>query len=100
MTIPKELPSGDYLLRVEQVGFNVGGGYPLPQWYLSCAQVKITGGGSGTPGPLVEFPGTYKQGQDGLVMTVYPIPTYYHPPGPPVWPSGITGNDGTAAGVP
>ena len=30
-----------------------------PQFYMECAQLTITGGGSGSPGPTVKFPGGY-----------------------------------------
>jgi hypothetical protein len=30
-----------------------------PQVYTSCAQINITGGGTGTPEPLVPIPGAY-----------------------------------------
>jgi len=55
------------------------------QIYLSCAQVEVTGGGSGTPGPLVAFPGAYKASDSGLLWSYYPMRTSYTPPGPPVW---------------
>ncbi|KAF8855959.1 hypothetical protein BDZ45DRAFT_792144 [Acephala macrosclerotiorum] len=75
--IPKNLPSGDYL--------QAGGA----QFYLSCAQVKVTNGGSGTPGPLVAFPVKrrclYKVSDPGLILPVYPVPTSYTPPRPAVW---------------
>jgi hypothetical protein len=30
------------------------------QFYISCAQINVTDGGSGSPSPLVAFPGAYK----------------------------------------
>lgn len=104
VTIPKEVPSGDYLLRIEQVGYNTGdlhtGLRPL-QWYVSCAQVRIKNGGNGTPGPMIALPGpAYGPDVEGLNIPIFFTQSYYHPPGPPVWPSNVTGYDGTAAGVP
>jgi hypothetical protein len=29
------------------------------QFYIACAPITVTGGGSGTPGPLVAIPGVY-----------------------------------------
>jgi len=29
------------------------------QFYIACGQVQVTGGGEGTPGPLVSIPGVY-----------------------------------------
>jgi hypothetical protein len=84
-TIPKNVPSGKYLVRVESIALhqaqNVGGA----QIYLSCAQVEVTGGGNGTPGPLVAFPGAYKATDPGLRWSYYPIATSYTAPGPAVW---------------
>ena len=49
-----------YLVRSEHIALhgasNVGGA----QIYISCAQINVTGGGSGKPSPLVAFPGAYK----------------------------------------
>lgn len=60
-TLPKSLPSGEYLLRVEHIGLHSAGSAGGAQFYVSCAQVKVEGGGSGTPGPLVAFPGAYSK---------------------------------------
>ena len=83
--IPKNVPSGKYLVRVESIALhqaqNVGGA----QIYLSCAQVEVTGGGSGQPGPLVAFPGAYQPNDPGLLWSYYPVATSYKAPGPAVW---------------
>ncbi|CAI4214048.1 unnamed protein product [Parascedosporium putredinis] len=55
------------------------------QIYLSCAQVEVTGGGSGTPGPMVSFPGAYRANDPGLLWSYYPVATTYTAPGPAVW---------------
>jgi hypothetical protein len=84
-TIPKNVPSGDYLIRVESIALhqaNVVGG---AQFYLACAQVKVTDGGNGKPGPLVSFPGAYKATDSGLILPYSPVPTSYSAPGPAVW---------------
>lgn len=84
-TIPAAVPTGTYLIRVESIALhqaqNVGGA----QIYLSCAQVKVTDGGNGTPGPMVAFPGAYKASDPGLRWSYYPVPTSYTAPGPAVW---------------
>ncbi|KAF7973953.1 hypothetical protein HWV62_13912 [Athelia sp. TMB] len=52
----------------------------------SCAQITVTGGGSGTPGPLVAFPGEYTGYEPGILIDIYyPIPANYTQPGPAVW---------------
>lgn len=73
-TIPAAVPSGEvsrrfhnlsiqanvdadqYLLRAEQIGLLI---YLEPQYYVSCAQVKIVNGGDGKP-PLVAIPGHFQ----------------------------------------
>jgi len=84
--LPAALPNGDYLLRVEHIGLHVAQSSGAAQFYLSCAQVTVTGGGSGTPSPLVAFPGAYKASDPGILIDIYyPVPTTYTLPGPAVW---------------
>jgi len=84
--IPKSLPSGEYLFRVEHIALHSAGSTGGAQFYISCAQVKVTGGGNGSPSPLVAFPGAYKASDPGILINIYyPIPTSYTPPGPRPW---------------
>ncbi|KAF9017016.1 glycoside hydrolase family 61 protein [Hymenopellis radicata] len=77
-TIPASVPNGEYLLRIEQIGLHVAG---APQWYISCAQIAITGGGSANPSK-VSIPGYVP----GLTVNIYnPVPTAYTVPGPAVF---------------
>ncbi|CAI6279713.1 unnamed protein product [Periconia digitata] len=84
-TIPKNVPSGKYLVRVESIALHQAQSVGGAQMYLSCAQVEVTGGGNGTPGPLVAFPGAYSANDPGLMWSYYPIATSYKAPGPAVW---------------
>jgi len=85
-TIPSATPNGDYLFRVEHIGLHVAQSSGGAQFYLSCGQVTVTNGGSGTPSPLVAFPGAYKATDPGILIDIYyPLPTSYTPPGPAVW---------------
>jgi hypothetical protein len=84
--IPKSLPSGEYLFRVEHIGLHSASAAGGAQFYISCAQLKVTGGGSGNPQPLVSFPGAYKASDPGIQLNIYyPIPASYTPPGPRPW---------------
>ncbi|KAK0120063.1 hypothetical protein ONS95_011476 [Cadophora gregata] len=84
--IPASTPNGEYLLRVEHIGLHSASAAGGAQFYISCGQINVTGGGSGTPGPLVAFPGAYKATDPGLMLNIYyPVPTSYTLPGPPVW---------------
>ncbi len=47
------------------------------QFYISCAQLTVTGGGSKTPTNLVSFPGAYKATDPGLVVNIYNSKSLY-----------------------
>ncbi|KAK0472518.1 glycoside hydrolase family 61 protein [Armillaria novae-zelandiae] len=87
-TIPSSVPAGEYLARIEQIGLHSTG---APQWYISCAQISITDGGSASP-DMVEIPG-YVDADDAwthrianpLADIYYPTPTAYTVPGPTVF---------------
>jgi len=84
--IPKSLPSGEYLFRVEHIALHSAGSSGGAQFYISCAQIKVTGGGNGSPTGLVAFPGAYKASDPGIMINIYyPVPTSYTPPGPRPW---------------
>lgn len=60
------------------------------QFYLSCSQINITGGGGGRPAPLVAFPGAYKSQDPGILVNLNNVinqPAEYVAPGPAVWGS-------------
>jgi len=94
-TIPKALPSGEYLLRIQQIGIHNPWPGGIPQFYLSCAQVSVTGGGSGTPGPLVSIPGFIKGDEPGYTVNIYSNFNNYTVPGPAVWSGQNSGGEGT-----
>jgi len=84
--IPKSLPNGEYLLRVEHIALHSASSVGGAQFYNSCAQVSVSGGGSGSPSPKVSFPGAYKSTDPGILFQLYyPVPTSYTIPGPSVW---------------
>ncbi|KAH7085585.1 glycoside hydrolase [Paraphoma chrysanthemicola] len=87
-TIPAATPEGDYLLRVEHIALHLASQANKAQFYLSCTQIKITGVGNGTPGPLVALPGAYKSSDPGILVDLGKYttnPSDYPPPGPTVW---------------
>ncbi|KAJ7131541.1 glycosyl hydrolase family 61-domain-containing protein [Mycena crocata] len=91
--IPSAVPSGQYLIRAEHIALHVAYDLGGVQFFLSCAQVEVTNGGTGTPGPLVSFPGAYTGNEPGILINIYfPIPTSYIQPGPPVWPAVGSGS--------
>ncbi|CAA9957013.1 Glycoside hydrolase family 61 protein [Pyrenophora teres f. maculata] len=82
VTIPSQIPAGEYLLRIEQLAIHNPGG--VPQFYISCAQVKVTGSGSGKPSPVVKIPGHVKATDPGYTANIYSNFNSYTVPGPKV----------------
>lgn len=58
-------------MRAEHIALHTASSAGAAQFYLSCGQVTITGGGSGKPGPLVAFPGAYKATDPGILINIY-----------------------------
>lgn len=86
MQIPRCLQNGDYLLRAEHIGLHSASSVGGAQFYISCAQLTVSGG-SGTYNPrnIVSFPGAYQATHPGIMINIYyPVPTSYTPPGPDV----------------
>lgn len=69
MTIPSCIPSGQYLLRAELIALHSASTYPGAQFYMECAQIKVTGGGSASP-DTVAFPGAYEGTDPGITFNV------------------------------
>ncbi|KAF4631983.1 hypothetical protein G7Y89_g6143 [Cudoniella acicularis] len=94
--IPAAVPDGEYLFRVEHIALHTTyEGSNGPQFFVSCAQIKVIGGGKGQPGPLVAFPGAYNFSDPILLAARVWTPIIGHldqpyvtrTPGPPVWQS-------------
>ncbi|KAF3140321.1 hypothetical protein TWF703_003194 [Orbilia oligospora] len=88
--VPRCLPDGEYLLRVEHIAlhnaYQTGGA----QFFLGCAQLNVTGGWVGatpsTPPTLVSFPGAYNATDPGIKLNIWaPDAISYVNPGPPVY---------------
>lgn len=66
--LPTGLASGEYLLRSEMLALHgaqtVGGA----QFYIGCAQLKITGTGSGTCSPTISLPGAYDANDENIYI--------------------------------
>jgi len=85
-TLPKSLPSGDYLVKMEHIALHSASAFAGAQFYTECAQITVTGGGSGTPAPLVAIPGVYTGYEPGVLINIYwPPVANYTMPGPAVW---------------
>ncbi|KAF1836885.1 hypothetical protein BDW02DRAFT_492644 [Decorospora gaudefroyi] len=85
--LPVGLQSGEYLLRSEMLALHgaqtVGGA----QFYVGCAQLKVTGTGTGACTPSISLPGAYAAEDENIyIPDVYNgfDPTTYSAPGGPV----------------
>jgi hypothetical protein len=93
--IPKDTPDGEYLVRAEHIGVHRSH-VNQPEHYVSCMQVKVTGGGSGTPGPMVKFPGAYKASDPYANFSIYNGRKAFPMPGPAVWTGGAASGSGAS----
>ncbi|KAK2756192.1 hypothetical protein FQN54_005600 [Arachnomyces sp. PD_36] len=90
VTIPSGVPEGEYLLRNEIIALHSAYDQGGAQFYVGCVQIKVTGGGSGSP-ETVTFPGAYSADDPGILVQIYgssgePIPDNgYQIPGPAVF---------------
>ncbi|KAI0171050.1 glycosyl hydrolase family 61-domain-containing protein [Pestalotiopsis sp. NC0098] len=82
-TIPSCIPAGEYLLRVQSLAIHNPGS--TPQFYISCAQVKVTGGGSAAPSATAKIPGFIKATDPGYTANIYNNFNSYTVPGPAVF---------------
>ncbi|KAI9043254.1 lignocellulolytic auxiliary activity family 9 protein [Aspergillus affinis] len=95
-TLPKDIPAGQYLVRVEHIGLHRGFSGNA-EFYFTCAQIEVTGSGAGSPSPVVKIPGVYKPDDANIHFNIYnPVPTSYDLPGPAIWSGG---GDSSAAPV-
>lgn len=83
--IPKCLPAGQYLMRIEQIAIHVPG-IP-PQFHVACAQLGVFGTGKELPPQsfLVNIPEIHSKGHEGFTVNIYQNFRSYKMPGPPVW---------------
>ncbi|KAI3391660.1 hypothetical protein diail_6998 [Diaporthe ilicicola] len=79
-SIPTCISNGDYLLRIEQLAIHNPGS--PPQFYLSCAQITISGGSGGSPSPTTKIPGHVKATDPGYTVNIYNNFNNYTIPGP------------------
>ncbi|KAG9007401.1 hypothetical protein FRB93_007816 [Tulasnella sp. JGI-2019a] len=88
VTIPSCIPAGNYFLRLEIIALHPASTYPGAQFYMECAQINVTGGGSTKPA-TVSFPGAYAGSDPGITINIYyPPVTNYTIPGPSVFTCG------------
>lgn len=70
-TMPSCVAPGDYLLRVELIALHSASVAGEAQFYMECAQIRITGSGTNTGGTKVSFPGAYQANHPGIQLSIY-----------------------------
>ncbi|KAF2111495.1 cel1 protein precursor [Lophiotrema nucula] len=84
-TVPASLAPGNYLIRHELLALHQAN---TPQFYAECAQVVVSGSGTGQPSGdlLATIPGYAAQSDPGITVDTYMSKAdTYTPPGPKVW---------------
>jgi len=89
--MPTCIAPGNYLLRVEIAALHNAYSSGGAQFYVSCAQINVTGSGTFTPSSTVSFPGAYSASDPGILINIYGTGGAadnggkpYTPPGPAV----------------
>lgn len=76
--LPPGLPDGYYFIRIEHIAVHNAANYGGCQFFIACGQVQVIGGGTGTPDPLVAFPGAYSPTDPGILFNDYYPPVRNH----------------------
>ncbi|KAK6344100.1 hypothetical protein TWF696_007747 [Orbilia brochopaga] len=81
VTIPAGIPAGQWLLRAEQIGIHNPWPAGIPQFYIGCLQLQVTGGGSCSPSYFT-IPGHIRENDPGITVNIYTNFNSYTFPGP------------------
>ncbi|SPO07177.1 related to endoglucanase B [Cephalotrichum gorgonifer] len=70
--MPTCVAPGDYLMRVELLALHSASTQGAAQFYMGCAQIRVSGSGSNTgAGNTVSFPGAYSATDPGILVSIY-----------------------------
>ncbi|KAI1814044.1 lytic polysaccharide monooxygenase [Poronia punctata] len=69
--LPSCIPSGDYLLRVEVLALHYASSQGGAQFYTSCAQIRVSDGGSTRPCSTIKLPGYYSDTGSDILINIY-----------------------------
>ncbi|KAI1802532.1 glycoside hydrolase family 61 protein [Daldinia bambusicola] len=81
-TIPTCIEDGEYLLRIQSLAIHNPWPAGIPQFYISCAQVKVSGGSGSYNPTTVKIPGAFKETDPGYTANIYSNFHEYTVPGP------------------
>ncbi|CAJ2505516.1 Uu.00g129100.m01.CDS01 [Anthostomella pinea] len=69
--LPTCIAAGDYLMRVEILALHSASKLLAAQFYMSCAQLTVTGSGTFSPAQTFSFPGAYAQDDPSILINIY-----------------------------
>jgi lytic cellulose monooxygenase (C1-hydroxylating) len=69
--LPSCVAPGDYLLRAELIALHSAIIAGEAQFYMECAQIRVTGSGTNTGSNFVSFPGAYSSSHPGILINIY-----------------------------
>ena len=92
--IPSDIASGDYLLRAEALALHTAGQANGAQFYVSCYQISVSGGGGTASPATVKFPGAYSANDPGIKINIHAAISDYIAPGPAVYSGGVSKKPG------
>lgn len=69
--LPSCVAPGDYLMRVEIIALHSASIPGEAQFYMECAQIRVTGSGTSTGSSFVGFPGAYSSSHPGILINIY-----------------------------
>jgi hypothetical protein len=109
MTLPNNLPAGEYLIRHEIIALHLGGDVGGAEFYPSCSQIRLSApknpSTASLPTDTVTFPGGYSDNDPGILVNVFAGDfKYTNFPGPAVIAdvpssSSPNANNGLASGT-
>ncbi|KAF2252649.1 lytic polysaccharide monooxygenase [Trematosphaeria pertusa] len=70
-TMPSCVAPGQYLLRAEIIALHSATKPSQAQFYVGCAQIKVSGSGTSTGSQTVSFPGAYSAQDPGILVNIY-----------------------------
>ncbi|KAK6543041.1 hypothetical protein TWF694_006971 [Orbilia ellipsospora] len=94
IVVPSGLAPGNYLVRAEVIALHAAFQPNGAQFYITCYQINVTGGGSESPSGVL-LPGAYNPTDPGIYWNLYTSFNSYPLPGPTVYTGGSGGSKTT-----
>ncbi|KAJ2505511.1 hypothetical protein GGI11_006982 [Coemansia sp. RSA 2049] len=88
VTVPRNIPSGDYLVRSEVLALHPTLVRGATQFYPNCFIATVANGAAATLPRLYPIPGIYGYDDPGVYFSRAQDPTSYTIPGPPLFTDG------------